>query len=204
MNVSTRVCCASSVGVASSRGRVVLYLFTLLGLLSSFIARQSFAAVNETSEADNRSLDAKPMVGGGALGIFTFVSETPMLFAGVSVDPGFCFAAGVSFEYARRGLNSETDDKVAVAAAGYVFYAVHNRLPFSFGPEILVSSSVMPSSDRGTVFVQPGLGMYVAPFNAPLVLGSAVSLRIEHDARAGNVAGVATVVPGLRLAWIFP
>ena len=49
--------------------------------------------------------------------------------------------------------------------------------------------------------IQPGIGVFYAPFPAPIVLGSALDLAITVP-KTGS-ATVATVTPGLRIIYVF-
>lgn len=58
-----------------------------------------------------------------------------------------------------------------------------------------------PAAGSPATVIQPGIGVYYAPFPAPIVFGSGLNLAISIPKTGSTV--VSTVTPGLRIAWIF-
>lgn len=134
------------------------------------------------------------------------VSDSPFLTVGVTLPAGVTISVGASIEYNGNGLTppgatTPGSDKFAFSGLLYGAYYIYNKFPVGAVLEAAVIEPLSPTAGSPATVIQPGLGVYYAPFPAPIVFGSGLNLAIAIP-KSGS-ASVSTVTPGLRIAWIF-
>jgi hypothetical protein len=144
------------------------------------------------------------MFSGGGFAILGSVGASSGL--AVSFNAGAAlFSIGLDFQFDPRGLangDSRSDDELAMRISlGFAFMA-YNHAKLAFGPEIGLVSTLAP----GAAFtsrseLHPGLALWYAPFDAPLLIGTALLLPITFQSGADPVLG--SEYPGLRIRYGF-
>jgi hypothetical protein len=129
------------------------------------------------------------------------ISESPVLGFGWNVD-ALLFAAGVGLKYDANGLMPPPADKDKFSLTAFVSasYMAYNTYPFAMGPELAWVTSLAPG-DAVTQYsqLQPGLALWYAPWNAPILIGTALQLPITFT--KGRKATIETTYPGIRVIW---
>jgi hypothetical protein len=124
--------------------------------------------------------EAPPLIGGFRPGIIASVSDLPFVAPGLQLDGGYFVSLGLGATYDGNGLAGPagpTDKKFGGNIVLYAAKMVKNTFPFAHGPEVLASLPFGATSFLDVVVVQPGYGMYYAPFNAPILIGTGFGVR---------------------------
>jgi hypothetical protein len=144
-----------------------------------------------------------PLFHGVKTSISGELSSSPVLTFGWNVDAAL-FAIGVGFKYDPNGLMPAPAPKekfsfTLFASAAYMLY---NTFPFACGPELGFVTALAPG-DAITGYSQllPALALWYAPFNAPILLGTALQLPVTFT--KGREATIQTTYPGVRVIWAF-
>lgn len=147
-----------------------------------------------------------PLVG-PAIGYFTAAAvgadANPTWQFGIS-GKNFSFGIGLNIEYNGNGLNTSAagvdSNKFAFTPSIFGAYYVYNKFPVAIGPELAVVADLAPNSFTTTVIV-PGIQFLYAPFNAPVLVGTALDLNIIMIKDAKTI--VQTAQPQLRVTYAF-
>lgn len=134
------------------------------------------------------------------------VSDSPFWAVGVTLPAGVTVSVGANLEYNGNGLTAPGattpgSDKLAFSGLLYGAYYIYNKFPVGVVVEASLIEPLAPTASSPAISIQPGVGVYYAPFPAPIVFGSGLNLAIAIP--KGGSAVVSTVTPGLRIAWIF-
>jgi hypothetical protein len=124
--------------------------------------------------------EAPPLIGGFRPGIIASVSDLPFVSAGYQLDGGIFASLGLGLTYDGNGLAGPagpTDKKVGGSVVLYGAKMLKNSFPIAHGPELGVLLPFGATSFFDVVVLQPGYGMYYAPFNAPILIGTGIVLK---------------------------
>src|SRR5215470_5628737 len=189
----------------TNRGWIVFSLVSVLGALGGAASADppagGAAAPEPSPPAERKFTPDKP-----AYFISGSVSDSPFLTVGVTLPAGVTISVGANLEYNGNGLTvprstTPSSDKLAFSGLIYGAYYIYNKFPVGAVIEAAVIEPLSPTAGSPATVIQPGLGVYYAPFPAPIVFGSGLNLAIAIP-KSGS-ASVTTVTPGLRIAWIF-
>lgn len=131
------------------------------------------------------------------------LSSSPVLTFGWNIDAAL-FAVGVGFKYDPNGLMPAPAPKEKFSFTLFLSgaYMVYNKFPFACGPELGYVTSLAPGKAiTGYSQLLPALAFWYAPFNAPILLGTALQLPITFT--KGRDATIETTYPGVRVIWAF-
>ncbi len=187
------------------RGWIVCLLAGVLGATGGAASADApaggAAAPEPPAPAERKFTPDKPafFISGG-------VSDSPFWAVGVTLPAGVTVSVGANLEYNGNGLTgpgatTPSSDKLAFSGLLYGAYYIYNKFPVGVVVEASVIEPLSPTAGSPATVIQPGLGIYYAPFPAPIVLGSGLNLAITIPKGGSTV--VSTVTPGLRIAWIF-
>lgn len=133
------------------------------------------------------------------------VGDSAFWGLGTTLPAGFAFEVGLNIDYNGNGLpgptGMPTSDKFGFSGLVYGAYYFYNKFPVGVAIEAAVIAPLSPSAFDVTI-IQPGLGVFYAPFPVPIALSSALDLAITIP-KDGS-ASVRTVTPGLRIIYLFP
>lgn len=185
----------------SNRGCIVFLLAGVLGAMGGTAWAQEAPAAPAAPPAERKFTGDKQgffMSGGVADGAFWAL--------GTTFPNGLAVSAGVDINYDGAGQpipgsTMRSSDKLAFQALLYGAYYIVNKFPVGIAVEAAVIAPLSPGAFDFTV-IQPGIGVFYAPFPVPLVLSSALDLAITIP-KDGS-ATVRTVTPGVRLIYVFP
>ncbi|HEY6176555.1 MAG TPA: hypothetical protein VIX73_18995 [Kofleriaceae bacterium] len=180
-----------------NRGCIVFLLAGVLGAMGGTAWAQEAPAAPAAAPAEHKFTGDKQgffMSGGVADGAFWAL--------GTTFPSGLALSAGVDINYDGNGLTMGSSDKFAFSALLYGAYYVVNKFPVGIAPEVAVILPISPTAGSPATIVQPGIGVFYAPFPVPLVFSSALDLAIVIP-KTGSTA-IHTVTPGLRLIYVFP
>jgi|ERR1044071_670261 hypothetical protein len=184
----------------SNRGCIVFLLAGVLGAMGGTAWAQEAPAAPAAAPAERKFTGDKQgffMSGGVADGAFWAL--------GTTFPNGLAVSAGVNINYDGAGLVGPTGmrgtDKFGFQALLYGAYYIVNKFPVGIAVEAAVIAPLSPGAFDFTV-VQPGIGVFYAPFPVPLVLSSALDLAITIPKDGSST--VRTVTPGVRLIYVFP
>jgi len=136
---------------------------------------------------------------------------------GISGGPGFSVGIGIGFTYFSNAPLAAVGDNTKFAVNGVIFgaYYVYNKFPFAMGPELAITTELAGPGDSapapgvtvtGGVFnpitILPGWQFLYAPFNAPVLFGTAIDLAIVIP-KSGGTTIVTTLEPELRIVYAF-
>jgi hypothetical protein len=132
------------------------------------------------------------------------VADNAFWTLGTTLPAGVTLSVGVSIDYNSNGLPGPTGmptaDKFGFQGLIYGAYYFYNKFPVGIALEAAVVAPLSPGAFDFTV-IQPGIGIFYAPFPAPIVLGSGLDLAIT--AVKNGPTTVKTVTPGLRIVYVF-
>lgn len=115
------------------------------------------------------------------------------------------FSIGFSVRYEPAGLSNGTEhslDTLSLALSGSVAIMAYNRTRLAFGPELAFTTNITPGpAITSATVLLPGLALWYKPFEAPLLIGTALQLALRFA--RGSDPVVETAYPGLRLRWGF-
>lgn len=183
-----------------NRGWIVCSLAGVLGAMGGIASADAPAggagAPEPPAPAERKFTPDKPafFISGG-------VSDSPFWTVGVTLPAGVTVSVGASLEYNGNGLSTSSSDKLAFSGLLYGAYYIYNKFPVGAVVEASLIEPLSPTAGSPAIAIQPGLGVYYAPFPAPIVFGSGLNLAITIPKGGSTV--VTTVTPGLRIAWIF-
>jgi hypothetical protein len=185
----------------SNLGCIVFLLAGVLGAMGGTAWAQEAPAAPAAAPAERKFTGDKQgffMSGGVADGAFWAL--------GTTFPNGLAVSAGVDINYDGAGLpipgsTMRSTDKFSFQALLYGAYYIVNKFPVGIAIEAAVIAPLSPGAFDFTV-IQPGIGVFYAPFPVPLVLSSALDLAITIP-KDGS-ATVRTVTPGVRLIYVFP
>lgn len=189
-----------------NRGCIVFLLAGMLGVTAG------------TARADDPAPAAAPAAAPMAAGEHRFtgdkqaffisggVADSPFFTLGTTLPAGVTFSVGLNINYDGNGLAipgsaMRSTDKLAVTGLLYSAYYIYNKFPVGIAAEAALVAPLSPNAFDPFFIVQPGIGIFYAPFPAPIVLGSALDLSITKP-KNGSVS-VSTVTPGLRIVYVF-
>src|SRR5262249_390809 len=155
-----------------NRGCIVFLLAGVLGAMGGTAWAQEAPAA-PAAPAEHKFTGDKQgffMSGGVADGAF--------LAVGTTFPSGLALSVGFANNYDGNGLpaptGTPTTDKFAFSALLYGAYYVVNKFPVGIAPEVAVILPVSPTAGSPATVVQPGVGVFYAPFPVPLVFSSAL------------------------------
>jgi hypothetical protein len=166
-----------------------------IALITLLVAAGTASAQDATPAAAAPPAD-RPLFDGTHFGVgSSFGTDSPVaLLAG---NTG-AVLWGVGALFSHDG-NAEMN-KTAANLVLNLQYMIHNRFPFAMGPEIDFIPELAPSSfDNNTL--QVGWSLWYAPWNAPIVIGSAVLVNVDFP--AGKSAVVTSLTPAVRIVFGF-
>jgi hypothetical protein len=125
---------------------------------------------------------------------------------GTTLPAGVTISVGLDLNYDSNGLlapgaTMRSTDKVAFSGVLYGAYYIYNKFPVGIAAEAAVVEPLSPTAGSPATTVVPGIGIFYAPFPAPIVLGSGLDVQISFVKGGGTV--VQTVTPGLRIVYVF-
>ena len=124
---------------------------------------------------------------------------------GTTLPSGIALSVGLNLEYNGNGLpgptGMPTTDKFGFTGLTYGAYYFYNKFPVGLAVEAAVIAPLSPSAFDVTI-IQPGLGVFYAPFPVPIALSSGLDLAITIPKNGGTT--IRTVTPGLRIIYVFP
>jgi hypothetical protein len=125
---------------------------------------------------------------------------------GTTLPAGVTLSIGLDINYDGNGLaipgsTMRSPDKFAFSGVLYGAYYFVNRFPVGIAVEAALVEPLSPTAGSPATVIQPGIGVYYAPFPAPIVLGSGLDLQIVIP--KGGSTTVHTVTPGLRIVYVF-
>ena len=134
------------------------------------------------------------------------VSDSTTWSIGATLPAGVMVSVGLDINYDGNGLTNSggrpTSDKFAFTGVLYGAYYFYNKFPVGIAAEAALLEPLAPSVGRPATVFQPGVGVFYAPFPAPIVLGTGLDLQIVIPRGGGAKATVQTVTPGLRLFYV--
>jgi hypothetical protein len=130
------------------------------------------------------------------------VADSTTWTIGTTLPAGVTISIGLNIKYAGDGLMPPAvTDKFAFSGVLYGAYYIVNKFPIGIAVEAALVEPLSPSEGSPARVIQPGIGVFYAPFPAPIVLGSGLDLQIVMAKGGGTT--VQTVTPGLRIVYVF-
>jgi hypothetical protein len=130
------------------------------------------------------------------------VADSTTWSIGTTLPAGVTISIGLDINYNGNGLPMRTDGKkFAFSGVLYGAYYIVNKFPIGIAIEAALVEPLAPDEGSPVRVIQPGIGVFYAPFPAPIVLGSALDLQIVMP--KGGSTTVQTVTPGLRIVYVF-
>ncbi|HEX3764275.1 MAG TPA: hypothetical protein VHW23_36525 [Kofleriaceae bacterium] len=134
------------------------------------------------------------------------VSDSTTWTIGTTLPAGVTISVGLNINYNGNGLPvagsaTPSSDKFAFTGILYGAYYFYNKFPVGIAAEAAVVEPLSPKASDPFTIIQPGIGIFYAPFPAPIVLGSGLDLQITIPKNGSTV--VQTVTPGLRIVYVF-
>ena len=129
------------------------------------------------------------------------VADSTTWSIGTTLPAGVTISIGLDINYNGNGLPMQTDKKFAFSGVLYGAYYIVNKFPIGIAIEAAVVEPLAPDEGSPVRVIQPGIGVFYAPFPAPIVLGSGLDLQIVMP--KGGSTTVQTVTPGLRIVYVF-
>jgi hypothetical protein len=134
------------------------------------------------------------------------VSDSTTWSIGTTLPAGVTISVGLDINYNGNGLPNAggrtTSDKFAFTGVLYGAYYFYNKFPVGIAAEAALVEPLSPSAGSPATVLQPGVGIFYAPFPAPIVLGTGLDLQIVIPKGGGAKPTVQTVTPGLRLIYV--
>jgi hypothetical protein len=135
------------------------------------------------------------------------VADSTTWYIGTTLPAGVTISIGLDINYKGNGLPGPTgmpsSDKFAFSGVLYGAYYIVNKFPIGIAIEAAVVEPLSPTAGSPATVIQPGIGIFYAPFPAPIVLGSGLDLQIVIPKADGAKPIVQTVTPGLRIVYVF-
>jgi hypothetical protein len=135
------------------------------------------------------------------------VADSTTWYIGTTLPAGVTISIGLDINYNGNGLPGPTgmpsSDKFAFSGVLYGAYYIVNKFPIGIAIEAAVVEPLSPTAGSPATVIQPGIGIFYAPFPAPIVLGSGLDLQIVIPKADGAKPIVQTVTPGLRIVYVF-
>jgi hypothetical protein len=135
------------------------------------------------------------------------VADSTTWSIGTTLPAGVTISIGLDINYNGNGLPGPTgapgSDKFAFSGVLYGAYYIVNKFPIGIAIEAAVVEPLSPTAGSPATVIQPGIGIFYAPFPAPIVLGSGLDLQIVIPKADGAKPIVQTVTPGLRIVYVF-
>jgi hypothetical protein len=179
---------------------IVVLLACVLGAAGGRAwAQEAPAAPAQAAAAEHRFTGDKAayFISGG-------VGDGAFWTLGTTLPQGVTLSVGLNVDYNSDGLPNAmgmaTGDKFAFSGLVYGAYYFYNKFPVGIAAEAAIIAPLSPGA-FDVVVVQPGIGVFYAPFPAPIVLGSGLDLAITIPKNGGTT--VKTVTPGLRIVYVF-
>lgn len=134
------------------------------------------------------------------------VSDSTTWTIGTTLPVGVTISVGLNINYDGNGLaipgtTMRSTDKTAFSGILYGAYYFYNKFPVGIAAEAAVVEPLSPTAGSPATVIQPGIGIFYAPFPAPIVLGSGLDLQIVIPKQGS--ASIQTVTPGLRIVYVF-
>lgn len=134
------------------------------------------------------------------------VADSTTWTIGTTLPVGVTISVGLNINYNGNGLpvagsNTPSTDKFAFQGILYGAYYFYNKFPVGIAAEAAIVEPLSPKAGDPFTIIEPGIGIYYAPFPAPIVLGSGLDLMITIPKNGSTV--VQTVTPGLRIVYVF-
>lgn len=135
------------------------------------------------------------------------VADSPFLTVGMTFPPGISVAVGMNITYDGNGLAipgslMRSTDKFSFQGLVYGSYYIYNVFPVGIATELAVIAPLAPEAFNPAVVFRPGVVFYYAPFAAPVVIGTSLSLSITVPDGPPKTS-VQTLTPGVRLIYVF-
>jgi len=184
----------TSIAVASL---VTTTLFTYSGV----------ALAESPPPAQAQSVETPPVLKQGCAGVLGGVNDSPFLLGAIAPIDHMLIGAGLSFDYNGDGqtdaAGNKLNDKVASNLVLAVQYMVFDKSPFAMGPEIFLVGSLAPGKAFDYLLVRPGWGFWYTPWQAPIAIGSALTVEVTVPTQDEQKVTLSSLTPGLRLGYIF-
>lgn len=132
------------------------------------------------------------------------VADSTTWTIGATLPQGVTISIGLDITYNGNTLGTAaapSSDKFAFSGILYGAYYIVNKFPIGIAVEAALVEPLSPNEGSPVRVIQPGIGVFYAPFPAPIVLGSALDLQIVMPKGGSTI--VQTVTPGLRIAYVF-
>ena len=131
------------------------------------------------------------------------VADSNTWSIGTTLPAGVTLSVGLNITYSSDGLPMQTDTSKKFAFSGVLYgaYYIVNKFPIGIAIEAALVEPLSPDEGSPARVIQPGIGVFYAPFPAPIVLGSGLDLQIVMP--KGGSTTVQTVTPGLRITYVF-
>lgn len=191
-----------------SRGRIAFFLAGVLGGLGGTAwADDPQPAPSGSAAAPAPAPMAMPRKFTGdeqAFFISGGVADSTTWSIGTTLPAGVTISIGLDINYNGNGLPGPmgpTTDKFAFSGVLYGAYYIVNKFPIGIAAEAAIVEPLSPTAGSPATVIQPGIGIFYAPFPAPIVLGSGLDLQIVIPKGGSTV--VQTVTPGLRIVYVF-
>ena len=134
------------------------------------------------------------------------VADSTTWTIGTTLPAGVTIAVGLDINYDGNGLaipgsTMRSTDKFAFSGVLYGAYYIYNKFPVGIAIEAALVEPLSPDVGGPAMVIQPGIGIFYAPFPAPIVLGSGLDLQIVMP--KGGSTSVHTVTPALKIVYVF-
>jgi hypothetical protein len=136
------------------------------------------------------------------------VADSTTWAIGTTLPAGVTIAVGLNINYDGNGLaipgsTMRSSDKFAFSGILYGAYYIVNKFPIGIAIEAALVEPLSPTVGSPVTVIQPGIGIFYAPFPAPIVLGSGLDLQIVIPKADGAKPSIQTVTPGLKIVYVF-
>jgi hypothetical protein len=193
-------------------GMIRAALAAACALMVTTAASRARAADEEESAAPETkaAAHAKPDMGKqGTVYAGTAVSSSPYVLLGYFPAKDFTIAAGLgltvngngSAASPLTGLKGDANAQVGSDLVLAMAYFVVDKFPFAMGPEIVMTGSMAPGSPFDTVVVAPMWALRVAPWAAPVAIGTDLGMSVAMAHGAKPMASLTT--NGLDILFAF-
>ncbi|HEX8114005.1 MAG TPA: hypothetical protein VF516_40010 [Kofleriaceae bacterium] len=188
-----------------SRGYIVFLLAGVLGGVGGTAWAEDPAPSGGAAPAAPMAMPRKFTGDQQAFFIAGGVADSTTWTIGTTLPAGVTISVGLNINYNGNGLPGPTgmpsSDKFAFSGVLYGAYYIVNKFPVGIAVEAALVEPLSPTAGSPATVVQPGIGIFYAPFPAPIVLGSGLDLQIVIPKNGSTV--VQTVTPGLRIVYVF-
>ncbi|MGO8992162.1 MAG: hypothetical protein ACLQVI_02460 [Polyangiaceae bacterium] len=145
----------------------------------------------------------------GAAYAFTSVSASPYILLGYFLAKDFTVAGGLGMSINGNGgasspltgLKGDSNANVGADLVLAMAYFVVDKFPFAAGPEVVLTGSMAPGNPFDTTIISPMIALRVAPWAAPVAIGTDIGVAIAMVHGMKPTAGLTT--NGLDIIFAF-